>query len=167
MGLKLHIASSSQSTSLLQFGSHLDLYPDITFISEIDVRTKRLDTVIKPHQMPNFINLDIQGVELAALRSLGNLLLSVDYIYTEVSKKEVYKGGTLVGDLDSYLMINGFKRVATRWYFKEGWGDALYIRKTKLTTRSLVRKLTWFTFTSKFYLRQLASSFKRYLFTKR
>jgi len=167
VGLKLHIASSSQSTSLLQFGSHLDLYPDITFISEIDVSTKRLDSVIKPHEMPNFINLDIQGVELAAIRSLGNLLLSVDYIYTEVSKKEVYKGGTLVGDLDSYLIINGFKRVATRWYFKEGWGDALYIRKTKFTTRSLVRKLTWLTFTSKFYLRQLASSCKRYLFANK
>ncbi len=167
VGLKLHIASSSQSTSLLQFGSHLDLYPDITFISEIDVSTKRLDTVIKPHEMPNFINLDIQGVELAAIRSLGNLLLSVDYIYTEVSKKEVYKGGTLVGDLDSYLKINGFKRVATRWYFKEGWGDALYIRETKFTTRSLVSKLTWLTFTSKFYLRQLASSCKRYLFANK
>lgn len=162
--LKLHVASSSQSTSLLDFGSHLELYPDISFISEIDVSTKRLDSVIEPHEMPNFINLDIQGVELAAIRSLGNLLLSVDYIYTEVNKNEVYKGGTLVADLDSYLMTHGFKRVATRWYFKEGWGDALYIRKTKFDTRSLLRKFTWSLFTSKFYLRQLASSCKKYLF---
>ena len=150
--LKLHIASNSQSTSLLNFGSHADSYPDITFVSEIDVSTKRLDSIIKPDEMPNFINLDLQGVELSAIKSLGKLLLSVDYIYTEVNKNEVYEGGTLVTDLDEFLVVNGFKRASTRWYLREGWGDALYIRKTSLHNKTAKQflaaktKIFWFYF---------------------
>ncbi len=134
--LKLHVASNSQSTSLLNFGTHAESYPDITFVSEIDVNTKRLDAIIEPDEMPNFINLDIQGVELPAIKSLGKLLLSVDYIYTEVNKKQVYEGCTLVTDLDDYLLVNGFKRATTRWYLKQGWGDALYIRNPTLQSKT-------------------------------
>ena len=163
VALKLHIASNSQSTSLLNFGTHSDSYPDITFVSEIDVSTKRLDTIIQPDEMPNFINLDIQGVELPAIKSLGNLLLSVDYIYTEVNKKQVYEGCTLVTDLDEYLFINGFKRVTTRWYLKEGWGDALYIRSSKYIRKSFIQMFYSILFYGKFYSRQLASQCLRLL----
>ena len=161
--LKLHIASNSQSTSLLNFGSHADSYPDITFVSEIDVSTKRLDSLITPDEMPNFINLDIQGVELSAIKSLGKLLLSVDYIYTEVNKNEVYEGCTLVTDLDEFLVVNGFKRVSTRWYLREGWGDALFIRSSMTPKKSPIKKLFSFNLSSKFYARQYASRFLQIL----
>lgn len=165
--LKLHVASNSQSTSLLNFGTHADSYPDITFVSEIEVITKRLDSIIKPDEMPNFINLDIQGVELPAIKSLGKLLLSVDYIYAEVNKVEVYEGCTLVKDLDHYLLVNGFKRATTRWYLKEGWGDALYIRNSKIRVHSLPKRFTYLFFTFKFYARQFASTCKRIIFGRR
>ena len=158
--LKLHIASNSQSTSLLNFGSHADSYPDITFVSEIDVSTKRLDSLIKPDEMPNFINLDIQGVELSAIKSLGKLLLSVDYIYTEVNKNEVYEGCTLVTDLDEFLVVNGFKRASTRWYLKEGWGDALYIRINAVNGLKLRHRIPTIYFEGKFYFRQFLSKIK-------
>lgn len=165
--LKLHIASNSQSTSLLNFGSHTDSYPDITYISEIDVSTKRLDSIIKIDEMPNFINLDIQGVELSAIKSLGLLLDAVDYIYTEVNKVEVYEGCTLVDDLDRYLLAEGFKRVTTRWYSKQGWGDALYMRKPKIRRHPLMKSFLYQFFTLKFYTRQFASKCKRYVFGAR
>ncbi len=155
--LKLHIASNSQSSSLLNFGSHTDSYPDITFVSEIDVSTKRLESVVKPEEMPNFINLDIQGVELSAIKSLGPLLDKVDFIYTEVNKVEVYEGCTLVKDLDRYLLANGFKRVSTRWYLKEGWGDALFIRSSKATKKSKIQTIFFVLFSVKFYGRQYTS----------
>ncbi len=164
--LKLHVASNSQSTSLLNFGTHADSYPGITFMSDIEVITKRLDSIIKPDEMPNFINLDIQGVELPAIKSLGKLLLSVDYIYAEVNKVEVYEGCTLVTELDEHLLVNGFKRVTTRWYLKEGWGDALYIRSSKSIKKSFIQMLFSFLFFGKFYSRQLASQFLR-LFKRR
>jgi len=167
VAFKLHIASNSQSSSLLNFGSHSDSYPDITFVSEIDVMTKRLDSLLKKEEMPNFVNLDIQGVELSAIKSLGNLLLSVDYIYTEVNKNEVYKDCTLVKNLDEYLSVNGFERVSTRWYLKEGWGDALYIRNSKMGMSTFLKRFTYEFFTFKFYARQFASMCKRYVFMRR
>jgi len=150
--LKLHVASNSQSSSLLNFGSHSQSYPDIEFTSEIEVSTRRLDSLINSADMPNFINLDIQGVELPAIKSLGNLIEKLDYIYVEVNRKEVYEGCTQVKDLDDYLAVKGFERVITRWYIKQGWGDALYLRKDLWQKQSLHQgtlsklKSLWFYF---------------------
>lgn len=130
------IASNSQSSSLLDFGSHQSSYPKITFDRETKVQTKRIDKIINTGEMPNFINLDIQGVELSAIKSLGNLLNDVDYIYTEVNRKEVYINCALIKELDEYLNERGFKRVVTRWYLFKGWGDALYVRKSSIKKMS-------------------------------
>jgi hypothetical protein len=119
------------------------------------VQTKRLDLIITPEEMPNFINLDIQGVELPAIQSLGLLIQKVDYIYVEVNRKEVYVGCTKVADLDRHLSDQGFERVTTRWYFMQGWGDALYVRRSiiqKKNLRGIVRSSFW---QSLFYVRQI------------
>jgi len=136
--LTFHISTNSQSSSLLEFGTHANNYPDVSNISQIKVKTKRLDAVLKDLTVPNFINLDIQGVELRALMGLGTLLNAVDYIYTEVNRNEVYKECDLVEEIDQYLLKNGFKRVATRWHWLQGWGDALYVRN-ELYQRTLVQ----------------------------
>ncbi len=119
--LKLHVASNSMSSSLLDFGSHSESYPEITYVDEVEVLTKRIDSIIGPDKMPNFVNLDIQGAELPAIKGLGKLLGQVDYIFVEVNRREVYKNCTIVGDLDLFLSENDFKRVTTRWYLRQGW----------------------------------------------
>lgn len=127
--LKLNISSNSGSSSLLEFGTHKDSYPEISFTREIDVVTTRLDSLLTSAKLPNFLNLDIQGVELQALRSLGDLINSLDYIYVEINTKEVYRGCTRLDDLDDFLSKAGFKREITRRYLRHGWGEALFIRK--------------------------------------
>ena len=154
LSLKLHIASSTQSSSLLNFGTHADLYPDIMYISDLEVSTKRLDEIIRPDEMHNFINFDIQGAELQALKSLGSLIDSVDYIYLEVNKKVLYENCTDVFELDAFLSNFGFTRKCTRWYLKEGWGDALYLRSTKGANRKLWQFLASLGISCSFYLRQ-------------
>ena len=136
----LHIASNSQSTSLLDFGTHAKSYPEITSIGSFMVQTKRLDEIIKSTEMPDFINLDIQGVELRALQSLGELIAEVDYIYMEVNWREVYKNCSRVWEVDKYLEQFGFYRATTRWYLRPGWGDALYLKNT-VKSRSLKQKI--------------------------
>lgn len=136
VSLKLHVSSNSMSSSLLDFGTHSNSYPDIKYIDEIEVLTKRLDSLIEFDDMPNFINIDIQGVELKAIQSLGKLIERLDYIFVEVNRREVYKECTQVNELDIHLANEGFKRVTTRWYLKDGWGDALYIRRDKIKKRS-------------------------------
>ena len=160
VSLKLHVASNSMSSSLLEFGSHAISYPEIQYVNEIEVLTKRIDTLIDATEMPNFLNIDIQGAELAAIQSLGDLITKVDYIFVEVNKREVYKECTKVGDLDSFLEDKGFNRVTTRWYVKQGWGDALYIRKSKVNFRKPNQYLAVLYKDFLFYLRQVVSFLK-------
>ena len=86
----------------------------------------------------NFLNLDIQGAELKALKGMEEYLSKVDYIYTEVNSEYVYEKCAIVNEIDSYLMAFGFIRTETAWYSEDGgrsshgWGDAFYIRTEKL-----------------------------------
>ena len=139
--LELHVASNSQSTSLLDFGSHLSSYPDITFTNSLKVTTQRLEELLRDFECPNFINFDLQGVELQALEGLGEMIEKINFIFVEVNRKEVYIGCTLVSELDLFLSNLGFKRVASRWYLREAWGDAIYIRETCIRPRKLFSQL--------------------------
>ena len=128
----LNISNNGQSSSILEFGTHLLHHPQVQYIDKIKGKTTRLDTLIEKNSIPierlNFINLDIQGVELRALRSMEKYLKYINYIYTEVNEDYVYKNCNLVGEIDEYLSNFGFKRVVTKMAGKAGWGDALYIK---------------------------------------
>jgi FkbM family methyltransferase len=132
-GIKKHflITNNSQSSSLLALGTHKIDYPGVVVVKTLEVVTTRLDSLISLEEMPNFLNLDIQGTELDAIKGLGFLINQVNCIYTEVNRKFVYEKCTLVHDLDLYLHNYGFSRVSTRWIVGKGWGDAVYFRKDK------------------------------------
>ena len=127
--LTLNISSNSQSSSILQLGTHADTYPDVKVTEKVTVKTKRLDTILADKEVPDFVNLDIQGVELKALKSLGISISKVQTIYTEVNKWNVYEGCDMIKDIDNYLKVYGFKRITVRWVFRAGWGDALYVNR--------------------------------------
>jgi FkbM family methyltransferase len=136
-----NVASNGQSSSLLEFGSHAIDYPEIQFQEILTVRTKRLDDVLSDKPPFDFVNIDLQGVELEALIGLGQFIHQVKWIYTEVNRKEVYVDCTNVKELDLYLETFGFSRVATRWCLGKGWGDALYVQKG--TDQTLFPWQTW------------------------
>jgi hypothetical protein len=125
------------------------------------VRTKRLDKILEGRKVPDFVNLDIQGVELRALKSLGDLITEVDVVYTEVNKRYVYEGCDLIKDIDDYLGGYGFRRIATRWVFRAGWGDALYIssniepRSFRQLVRSKFRSFKHTVYSSKNIIRRV------------
>jgi hypothetical protein len=115
----------------LEFGSHKKSYPDITTKGQVKLKTVRLDKFCQNKMEGiNFVNLDIQGAELMALRGMGNLLDNVDYIYLEVNLIHVYKGGTRLHQLDYFLGKKGFLRVEMKMT-KAHWGDAFYIKSPK------------------------------------
>jgi FkbM family methyltransferase len=126
--MTLNITNNSQSSSLLNFGTHAKSYPEVLVTHGIEVETKRLDELLTRDEMPNFINIDIQGVELEALKSLGSLVDKIDYMYIEVNMRRVYEGCSNVREIDRYLKARGFNRMTTRWFVRAGWGDAVYIR---------------------------------------
>lgn len=133
--IEFNITNNGESSSILKLKSHKNFYPQINVVKKIEVVTKRLDTIITENNLDfskyNFLNLDLQGIELRAIKSLGNLINSVDYIYTEVNKQELYEGCDIVDDIDSFLIKHGFVRIETSWTHAM-WGDALYIKGPKL-----------------------------------
>lgn len=126
--MPLKLTNNSQSSSVFEFGTHEIHHPDVKVVSEVILKTVRLDEILPADRALNFLNIDIQGAEYQALKSLGNLLGEFDYVYLEVNSGQVYKGIKQVEDLDALLGEEGFCRVATVWT-EASWGDALYIRE--------------------------------------
>ena len=130
--LELKITNNGQSSSLLDLGSHLKHHPHVCVVGTKKYKTTRLDTFIKENNIPiknlNFLNLDIQGMELKAMKSMGDHISKFDYIYTEVNTEYVYKNCALLKEIDEYLSKYGFKQVAIKMCGNYGWGDAFYMK---------------------------------------
>lgn len=126
---------NTQSSSLYRLGTHKESYPEFVETSSREVTTSTLDSLAGIPKDIEFINLDIQGAELNALKGATNVLKRVSWVYTEVNRKHVYESCPLVGEIDEFLESQGFNRVATRWSFGEDWGDALYSRQPLLIAR--------------------------------
>jgi FkbM family methyltransferase len=154
--VSFNLSSNSQSSSILNFGTHSVNYPDVKVTEKLNFKSKKLETILRSREVPDFINLDIQGVELKAIKSLGSLINNVNVIYTEVNKREVYEKCDLIEDMDIFLTSKGFRRVATRWVLSAGWGDALYVSK-KIKRRSLKQFLNCQLKIIEFYFPQIKS----------
>jgi len=125
---KLYIASNDgQSSSLLPLGTHAKHHPDVKYVSTEKVELVRLDKIFSFIKVDdfNFLNIDVQGVELNVIRSAGDYIKYFDYIYTEVNTEYVYEGCSLLSEIDEYLKRYDFIRVKTHMT-KAGWGAAFY-----------------------------------------
>jgi FkbM family methyltransferase len=123
--------NNGQSSSILDFGTHSRNHPSIVVTGVTQHTTTTIDTFMKRFSNPEFYdfwNFDIQGAELLALKGAQESIKHVKAMYLEVNIEEVYKGGALMGDIDSFLDTHGFERVIT-YMTHAGWGDALYVRK--------------------------------------
>jgi FkbM family methyltransferase len=125
------VTNNGQSSSMLDFGTHSSEHPHVIEVARLPMVTKTVNTIFKENNLDitsyNFMNLDIQGAELLALKGATDLLPYVDYIYAEVNEKELYQGGALLPDLDAFLRSHGFVRGNTVM-LHHGWGDAFYTR---------------------------------------
>ena len=127
--VKFNISNNGQSSSILEFGLHKYFHPDVHYIDHIEGETQLLKNIICDYDIEyNFLNFDIQGAELKALKGMESYLDKVNYLYTEVNSDYVYKDCALIGELDEYLLKFGLRRVETQWCEDYRWGDAFYIR---------------------------------------
>ena len=128
--VKFNRSNNGQSSSILELGTHETLHPHVHYTDSFMVETKLLKDIIYKYPIEyNFLNLDIQGAELKALKGMEEYLHKVDYIYTEVNADYVYKNCALINEIDDYLIKFGLHRVETQIYREYNWGDAFYIRK--------------------------------------
>lgn len=128
---KLNIANDSELSSILELGTYSKSYPSIKYNTFIEVDNCRIDKMYYEDKISknfaNFLNINIQGAELKALKGIGDLIYYFDYVYLKVNKDYVYKKCALIDEIDLYLSKYNYKRVETAWT-NAHWGDALYIR---------------------------------------
>jgi len=71
------------------------------------LKTITLNSFYQKYNIPlnrfDFINLDIQGAELLALKGATAILPFIKAIYTEVNEKELYENCGLIDELDAFL----------------------------------------------------------------
>ncbi len=131
---KLFLSPSNEgaSASLLKPSGHLKYHPEIIFEDTENIKICSYDKF--DLENVNYLNIDIQGYELEALKGSENSLKNyIDYICIEISREEMYEGAILKNQLDDYLKNFEFIRVNTRWASsKIPWGDAFYIKKTEV-----------------------------------
>lgn len=133
--ISFHIANNGgQSSSVYEFGTHSTTHPDVKFLYDLKLKMRRLDTLLLTNEIVDygegldFLNMDLQGAELIALKGLGDLLHQFKWAYLEVNWAELYKGCPLVEDIDFYMGAYGFQRVESKMAGNTNWGDALYIK---------------------------------------
>jgi len=130
--VNFNITNNLQSSSILELGTHKDHNPNVKVDHIFLLATHRLDTFFANNNVDisdcNFLNIDLQGAELLAMKGLGNHLQHFDYIYTEINIGKVYKNCPVLFDLDTYLHRYGFVRVET-YLTPWQWGDAFYIKQ--------------------------------------
>lgn len=123
--------NNNASSSILKPKEHLSYYKNVTFKGTEEIIVKKFwDLNIKGI---NYLHIDVQGYELEVLKGFKNLD-EINYIKTEVNRKELYKDCVLIKDLDRYLDKHNFLRVKTVWVRKTGpFGDAFYIKKNQIS----------------------------------
>lgn len=126
------ITNNGASSSMFELGTHLTEHPDIYVVRTVKMATVTVQDIFRSLKLDimdyDFVNIDIQGGELKALRGMEDLLPYVKALYLEVNVKELYKGIPMQSEIEDYVGKFGFKK-AEEQITGHGWGDALYLRQ--------------------------------------
>ena len=110
--MTLHVSSggTDASSSLLAPKEHRAVNPHIVFEAQIAVPVLTLDAWAAQNHCPrlDFLWLDMQGGELAALQAAPRLLAGVQAIHLEVATVELYENNPLYPDVRRWLEAQGF-----------------------------------------------------------
>ena len=121
---------TAMSSSILELERHLEIAPWVQEVGQQQQQTTTVDLLASEVDMSrlNFMNLDLQGAELLALKGSEQFIQHVDYIYTEVNITHLYKDCVLLPELDQWLGEHDFARWEIHMACAD-WGDAFYIRR--------------------------------------
>jgi FkbM family methyltransferase len=125
------------SSSLLDFGEHKKIFPDVSFSNKILVQTRRIDSLIREFDLPapDALMIDAQGAEYQIISSINRELFSdIKLVYLEASVTEVYKEQKLLSDLIDILSPEmEFIVYAPLAEFCAEHGNALFINQKYLS----------------------------------
>jgi FkbM family methyltransferase len=128
------------SSSILKPVNHLVKYEQVKFEETIQITSNRLDDVIDSLANNGYqhvsagldtLYMDTQGAELAVLLGAGRVLPTLSYIYTEVTRNELYEGAPTLQALVSFLDCYGFTLNNVN-FGSTGVANAIFVKKKLL-----------------------------------
>ena len=128
-----HVASNNgQSSSILKLGRHKSLHADVSYVSEILLRTSTLDRLIfdTPGIDANKLDclvLDVQGAEAKVLAGATRTLSICRFVFAEVSTGGLYVDDCSFDSVVKTLQPHGFILHAMRLN-RFGYGNAFFVR---------------------------------------
>jgi FkbM family methyltransferase len=111
-----HVASNhGMSSSILAPDRHRELWPDVSFDTQISLRSVTLDSLLEeigaePDDYGALV-MDTQGSELLVLKGAGKLLGRITYVKTEATDFESYSGCAKADELERFLSDFGFELI--------------------------------------------------------
>jgi FkbM family methyltransferase len=122
--------NNGQSSSILDFNLHKDIWPEVVFEKTIELQSTTLDSLIssKRIEMRNYDTLvmDTQGSELLVLKGAAANLKRFKYILTEAADFDAYSGCCRIDDIDSFLKPFGFREIARSLMATRQGGGSYY-----------------------------------------
>jgi FkbM family methyltransferase len=133
-------SGSTEPASILPMKRFKEIVKTLHTTETIRVPAITLDSLIGTHRIAaseyNFLNIDIQGAELMALRGATNFLSSLDVIISEVNLIEMYENGALEGEIVTFLAGQGFEKRHAVYHtlYDESttfpaWGECLFLKR--------------------------------------
>jgi|688.fasta_scaffold605333_1 hypothetical protein len=121
--------NNGESSSLLKPLLHINEYPEIEFskgkLVEVMPTSYYLD-LISINEF-NYLLLDIQGMELEALKGLGIYIYHFQIIITECYLAELYLNCGKLSEIQDYLI--NYELLEFKQEIGKSWGDAVFIKK--------------------------------------
>lgn len=135
-----HVAGNQgSSSSLLEPYLISASHPEVVTTSQYKIITSTLDeemSKIISDAKYRVLVLDVQGAEIEVLKGAASIISEIDYVVTEVSILELYKGNTQIKQIVDFLSQFGFEYAASEINRATGWGEGLFIRKSITSARN-------------------------------
>jgi FkbM family methyltransferase len=133
-------SGSTEPASILPMKRFKQIVKTLHTAETIQVPAITLDCLVETHDVEldryNFVNIDIQGAELLALRGARKIMSSLDAIIVEVNLIEMYESGALEGEIVAFLADQGFEKRHALYHtlYDEtstfpAWGECLFMKR--------------------------------------
>lgn len=103
----------NKAGSLLQPDQVINHYPWLVFGETIDVIADTFENVCNKNSIESvdLVHMDVQGAELKVLMGANNHLHKVKCIWLEVENVSLYKDQPLSDEVESFMILNGFRKI--------------------------------------------------------
>jgi FkbM family methyltransferase len=139
--VNFNVASNGgMSSSLLTPGSHIQQFDWVKFDQVLSLTTITLDELMTQVFAAGFapvcnsvdtLYMDTQGAELKILQGAHQTLKFIKYVFTEVTRNNMYVGAPTLSDLTSFMEFHGFTLNNVN-FNRFNHADALFVRYTEI-----------------------------------